>query len=202
MKLSDKLSRSNVSRHKLLIALFLLFILSCAYWTLNVWNNETQTDRRQYTAAKVSMVMGFFNNRDPEIHAAIMSTFDPVLVAIVIGIESKYRSDVISPRGCRGLMQLTPDKLADWRNKQKNIEVGAYYLQNLLTRFGSMELAIAAYNAGPEAVIRYRGVPPYQETRRYVEKAKFYTMMFDQIVCFETGLVHSEQRNQLIPKTL
>ena len=165
-------------------------------------NTETPSAIRNNTAAKVSMVMSFFNNHDPQIHAAIMSTFDPVLVAIVIGIESEYHADAVSPRGCRGLMQLTPNKLADWRDKQKNIQVGAYYLQNLLTRFGSTELAVAAFNAGPDAVVRYRGVPPFRETRQYVQKTKFYTMMFDRVICFETGLFHAEQRNQLIQKTL
>jgi soluble lytic murein transglycosylase-like protein len=123
-------------------------------------------------AYKVTQIMNIFRCADPEIHAAIMETFDPVLVAIVVGIESNYQVDAVSPAGCRGLMQLSPGKLQDWTDVRQNIAIGARYLQRQIERFGSVELAIAAYNAGPESVILHQGIPPYRETRAFIAKAR------------------------------
>jgi hypothetical protein len=160
------------------------------------WKNVEQQDReRQLIASKVSMVMNFFHCQDPEIHAAIMETFDPVLVAILTGVESQYRVDAVSPKGCRGLMQLSPDKLENWRDKRQNILTGSRYLQELLLKFGSVELAVAAYNAGPKAVVKYRGVPPYRETRRYVEKTRLFASMVGHAICFETGMLDRNRRS-------
>jgi soluble lytic murein transglycosylase-like protein len=127
-------------------------------------------------AYKVTQIMTIFRCADPEIHAAIMETFNPVLVAIVIGIESNYKVDAVSPAGCRGLMQLSPGKLQDWTDVRQNITVGARYLQKQIERFGSVELAIAAYNAGPESVILHQGVPPYRETQAFIAKARILSL--------------------------
>lgn len=139
---------------------------------------------------KVTIVMKLFNCNNSEIHAAIMETFDPVLIAIVIGVESEYRVDAMSPIGCRGLMQLTPDKLEDWQNIRKNIQVGSNYLEEQLNRFGSLELAVAAYNAGPESVSRYKGIPPYRETKEYVERARLLSLAFDHFLPWTTEREH------------
>lgn len=96
----------------------------------------------------------------------------PGLLEAVAWQESRGRMSAISVKGARGVMQLMPgtaaelgvraDDLAD------NIRGGALYLRRQLDRFGSVPLALAAYNAGPGAVRRYGGIPPYRETQGYV----------------------------------
>jgi len=101
---------------------------------------------------------------------------DPRLVEAVIRVESNYDPRALSPSGAIGLMQLMPDaaKLYGvynlWDVKQ-NIEAGTSYLRDLLFHFnGDVVKALAAYNAGPRAVHEYGGIPPFYETKRYVNK--------------------------------
>ena len=98
---------------------------------------------------------------------------DPMLVKAVIKVESNFDPRAVSHAGAKGLMQLmdaTGKQLgvADPFDAKQNVEGGAAYLRQMLDRFGDLSLALAAYNAGPEAVDRYRGIPPYAETQRYV----------------------------------
>ncbi len=100
---------------------------------------------------------------------------DAALLHAVISVESGYRPDALSPRGATGLMQLLPATarrfgVADASDPVSNIEAGARYLKTLLSLFdNNTELALAAYNAGEQAVLRFgRRIPPYGETRRYV----------------------------------
>jgi len=97
------------------------------------------------------------------------------LVRAVIKVESDYQEHARSPKGAMGLMQLMPDTakrfaVADPYNARQNIEGGIKYLKMLLDRFPNMGLALAAYNAGEAAVDRFRGIPPYAETRDYVAR--------------------------------
>ena len=83
------------------------------------------------------------------------------------------RQEAVSPRGARGVMQLMPATAAHLRvnpdDMASNVDGGAAYLARLLERFdGDIVKTLAAYNAGPEAVERYHGVPPYPETKAYV----------------------------------
>jgi hypothetical protein len=110
----------------------------------------------------------------PALHAAA-SRHDiaDALVAAVAWQESHWRQAAISPKGARGLMQLMPATAktlgVNAGDPDGNAEGGAAYLRQLLQRFdGDITLALAAYNAGPAAVIRYGGVPPYPETQKYV----------------------------------
>lgn len=86
--------------------------------------------------------------------------------------ESGWNAAAVSHKGAIGLAQLMPDtaKLlgVDPHDPQQNLEGGARYLRTQFDRFGTWDLALAAYNAGPEAVARYGGVPPYAETQGYV----------------------------------
>ena len=98
----------------------------------------------------------------------------PKLVSAVMRVESCYDKQAVSRVGARGLMQLMPTTAAqlgvhDTFDPEQNIQGGVRYLARMLSRFNNdLHLALAAYNAGPEAVDQYRGVPPYPETKSYV----------------------------------
>jgi len=100
------------------------------------------------------------------------------LVEAVIKIESGYDPLAVSSKGAQGLMQLIPEtardmEVADPFDMAENIRGGSRYLRLMLDLFeDNLDLALAAYNAGPSAVQRYGGIPPYNETLRYVEKVK------------------------------
>ncbi len=100
---------------------------------------------------------------------------DPRLVQSVIEVESGFCNEVTSSAGAEGLMQIMPETQRDLGVTQpfdpnENIAGGVRYLRQMLDRFGSLELALAAYNAGPGNVEKYGGVPPFKETRNYVRK--------------------------------
>ncbi len=107
--------------------------------------------------------------------AALSRGLDPNLVDLMIRMESGYNPRAVSPRGARGIMQLLPSTasaygVTDLFDARENIRAGISYFRDLLGRFGSnLRLALAAYNAGPEAVEKHGGVPPYDETRDYVD---------------------------------
>jgi hypothetical protein len=101
---------------------------------------------------------------------------DPDLVNSVIHAESGFNAHAVSPKGARGLMQLMPGTATqlgvnDAFDPQANVEGGSHYLRELLERYNfDLVKALAAYNAGPERVEQYQGVPPFRETRAYVAR--------------------------------
>ncbi|WP_051293879.1 lytic transglycosylase domain-containing protein [Pseudoduganella violaceinigra] len=101
---------------------------------------------------------------------------DPALALAVMAVESGFNQHAVSPKNARGLMQLIPTTASrfcvlDAFNPEQNVRGGLAYLRWLLTRFGGdVQLAAAAYNAGEQAVEQYGGVPPYAETRAYVQR--------------------------------
>jgi Rod binding domain-containing protein len=118
--------------------------------------------------------------------AADTNRVDPNLLKAIIAAESHGDAQARSPKNAKGLMQLIDSTAAAmgvknvW-NPRDNVQGGAKYLSQLLDKFGGdLEKAIASYNAGPGAVQRHGGVPPFKETRAYVEKVMGYLRTFEQ----------------------
>ncbi|MCW7492749.1 lytic transglycosylase domain-containing protein [Leptospira sp. 2 VSF19] len=104
---------------------------------------------------------------------------DPNLVKAMVKAESGFKPKAVSPKGAMGLMQLMPETaeslgVNDPFDPEDNIGGGVKFLKGLMKEFKDPEKAIAAYNAGPGAVKRYKGIPPYEETQKYVNKVKRY----------------------------
>lgn len=107
--------------------------------------------------------------------AALDYDLDPRLVQAVMQVESGFNPTALSNKGAMGLMQLMPQtaqilQVSDPWDPEQNVRGGVKYLKQMLDRFRDLELALAAYNAGPEAVERHGGIPPFQETQQYVRK--------------------------------
>ncbi|MBW4055125.1 MAG: lytic transglycosylase domain-containing protein [Proteobacteria bacterium] len=111
---------------------------------------------------------------------------NPCLVKAVIHAESGYNPNAVSSKGASGLMQLMPAtarslKVADRFNPKDNVEGGVKYLRFLLDTFrGDVSLAVAAYNAGLNKVAKYGGIPPYNETRTYVDRVLSYMKSYQE----------------------
>jgi soluble lytic murein transglycosylase-like protein len=109
-------------------------------------------------------------------HLAPRYSVDPKLVMALISTESAFRVNALSPKDAQGLMQLIPVTaerfgVKNAYNPVENLKGGIAYLQWLLAYFkGDVALVLAAYNAGEEAVEKYRGIPPYRETRNYIKR--------------------------------
>ena len=109
------------------------------------------------------------------VNSASKQGVDPTLVEAIIAVESAFNPMAVSVKGAMGLMQLMPQTasrygVADPFDPKQNVSGGVRYLRDLLMRFENLLHAVAAYNAGERAVLRYQGLPPYPETQDYVRK--------------------------------
>ena len=110
-------------------------------------------------------------------------SIDPALLMAIAKVESSFNPKVVSPKGALGLMQLLPATaelvgVRDPFNPLENLKGGALYLKRLLEEFKDLHLALAAYNAGPEKVRAYGGIPPYPETQQYVKTVLYYYSLY------------------------
>jgi soluble lytic murein transglycosylase-like protein len=130
------------------------------------------------------------------LQVATQHDVEPGLVKAVIAAESNFKPHAVSRVGAQGLMQLMPDTAADLGVERpfgvvENIDGGVRYLKAMLDRFGDVARALAAYNAGPRTVERYRGVPPYPETRAYIKRVleyhRRYRVDFEQLERLRTA---------------
>ncbi|MDC0948147.1 lytic transglycosylase domain-containing protein [Gammaproteobacteria bacterium] len=108
---------------------------------------------------------------------------DPILIHAIIKVESDYRPSVESVKGAKGLMQLMDATASDYGvlnpfDPQQNIEGGTAFLSDLFSQFGDIDLVLAAYNAGPQRVREYNGVPPFKETKEYINRVKSLYELF------------------------
>jgi soluble lytic murein transglycosylase-like protein len=146
---------------------------------------ETTMSGERYDAALLAKSTRY----DPIIeHAAATAAVEPNLLRAVIVVESGFNSRAVSKRGAVGLMQLMPATamrfgVSNLYDPMENVHAGARYLKFLIDRFGhDLALALAAYNAGEEAVDRSGGrIPPYLETQAYVPRVlRIYRMLIEQ----------------------
>jgi soluble lytic murein transglycosylase-like protein len=146
-----------------------------------------QFEPDDYTAPAVSLVapaaskppaVAELTPQELVTRAAIHAGLPPAIVHSIARAESGYRQDAVSPKGAIGLMQLMPKTAAaldaDPSDPAQNAEAGARYLRDLLQKYENdphqVSKAVAAYNAGPAAVDKYHGIPPYPETIQYVNR--------------------------------
>lgn len=99
------------------------------------------------------------------------------LIASVISTESAFQARALSPKGAQGAMQIMPETqeelgLTDPYDAEANVMAGCAYLRRQFDRFGTLDLALAAYNAGPGNVLRHGGIPPFPETRDYIRRIR------------------------------
>lgn len=134
-------------------------------------------DPAQYVLTDPARVLALRPHGDILRKAAEASAVDPALLHAIVAVESGYDPQAVSPKGAAGLMQLMPETARRYgarenRNPAQNAFAGSAYLKDLLIRFDhDLALALAAYNAGEHAVLKYgRKIPPYRETRAYVPR--------------------------------
>lgn len=118
--------------------------------------------------------------------AALKHNVQAAFVKSIVAVESNFNCDAVSPRGAIGLMQLMPQTASQFHvdptDPAQNIDGGTRYLSYLLNKYhrarNGLSRAIAAYNAGPAVVDRYRGIPPFRETRQYVARVLKFMQQF------------------------
>ena len=143
--------------------------------------------RVHFTNVPTSSQYRFYSNEGKQYsidsliaHSASAFQLERALIKAVIKVESDFNPKVVSRKGAKGLMQLMPETarevgVSNPFDPSQSIHGGAYYLRKMLDSFDrNLDYALAAYNAGPNAVRKYGGIPPFTETQNYVTKVKRY----------------------------
>lgn len=185
----------------LVFLIFLLFICHASYGDIYRYEDESGvihfTDTPTHKGYKLYLRTGFFNVKDYKTYFKkydhIIQKYSDIydidysLVKAVIRAESGYNPKAISKKGAMGLMQLMPEtaSLFECENPfdpESNIRTGIKYLKYLINYFkNDIELALAAYNAGPKNVIKYGySIPPFSETKNYVKKVLEYYKIYSK----------------------
>jgi soluble lytic murein transglycosylase len=158
---------------------------------LHFTNAPTSTKYRLYIKSRIIADLANLNVRSTKRYDRFITQASQrhgvsfPLVKAVIKAESDFNPRAVSKKGAKGLMQIMPKNFKKLRiddpfNAWENIMGGTRYLKQMLLRYkGNMQLALAAYNAGPTAVDQYRRIPPYQETKQYVQKVLRYYESFN-----------------------
>ena len=133
--------------------------------------NAQQKSRPLFTVERIEKIIR---------SAAYRHAVDPKLVKAVVKVESDFNPGAVSRAGAQGLMQLMPEtsrelNVSNPYDPYQSIDGGVRHLKKMLSFFkGDLKLALAAYNAGKTTVLRYKGIPPYKETKNYVKKVLTY----------------------------
>jgi soluble lytic murein transglycosylase len=170
-----------------LLSLCLLLLISASLAEATIYRYVDESGRVHFTDVPTNTTYRFYRAEGREQglgtlidHYAERFKLDSALVKAVIKVESDFDPKVVSRKGARGLMQLMPATareigVSDPFDPGQSIYGGTYYLRQMLDAFDSnLDHALAAYNAGPTTVRRYGGIPPYDETRNYVQRVKKY----------------------------
>jgi len=183
--------------------------LATANWTPELrapLNNNLTSNLNAATSMPVAGALDGFTTGNSEVDNYIVDSgtrhgVDPLLLYAIMHQESTFKSRAISPKGARGLMQLMPGTAARYGvsnifDARQNIEGGTKYMKFLLDLFdGDVSLALAGYNAGEGAVMKYGyRVPPYAETQEYVRRiGRRYSLMRDPTTAQYANRVSTEQ---------
>jgi len=147
-------------------------------------NTPTGNEFRFYLKESAQSEPGSGTLSDQIARSAKAFDLDEALIKAIIKVESNYDPRAVSARGAQGIMQLIPSTAREMQvndpfNSADNIRGGSRYLRQMLDQFGgNLELALAAYNAGPGNVRRYGGVPPFAETQNYIQQVKKYLQFY------------------------
>src|SRR5436309_9741763 len=180
---TERETLSPLRRHALGLGVLLLVIVP-AYLTARPAGSQPDSEimrmaRETLDASESSNEAAIAQIVEIEAHirdVAVRYDIPPILVAAIVEAESEFNPRAVSRRGAQGLMQLMPGtasslQVSDSFDPYENIEGGVRHLRRLMDRYrGNLPLVLAAYNAGEQAVMVYGGVPPYRETRRYVNR--------------------------------
>ena len=168
---------ASLARQALGLGVFVL-VISTGYAVSRVTiADSTERDVEVVAGESPAATPSTITTADINAHIVEVATrygVEPKLVAAVVAVESQFNVRAVSRRGAEGLMQLMPETAADLDvqdsfDPRDNIDGGVRHLKRLIVRFhNDVPLALAAYNAGEQAVINHRGIPPYRETRQYV----------------------------------
>jgi hypothetical protein len=193
---------SPLARHALGLGVFLLTIVPAyGYFGSRVPQQESEIMRMaRETVETTDSSVEIAEILEIEAHireVAVRYDIPPILVAAIVEAESEFNPRAVSRRGARGLMQLMPGtasslRVSDTFDPYENIEGGVRHLRRLMDRYrGNLPLVLAAYNAGEQAVMVYGGVPPYRETRRYVNRILRRIGRPDLVPAPRTSSVHA-----------